>query len=160
MDYKLRISGFNEESIVDGEGFRFVIFVQGCIHDCPNCHNPETHPLNSGREMSISEIESMILENKLLNGVTFSGGEPFLQPLPLTVLGKKLKESGLNITTYTGFTYEQLLEMAQKNPEIKALLNVTDTLIDGPYIHELQDLSLKFRGSSNQRIIDLSKVCE
>lgn len=158
MGCNLRISGFNEESIVDGEGLRFVIYVQGCKHNCPHCHNPNTHSINGGTLIGISEIESMIKENKLLNGVTFSGGEPFLQPLPLSILGKRLKSLGLNITTYSGYYYEKLIEMAKFIPEVKALLDITDILIDGPYIHELQDLSLKFRGSSNQRIIDLSNI--
>lgn len=156
MGVKLRINGIIEESIVDGEGIRFVVFTQGCKHNCPGCHNPSTHPVDGGERVDIESILKQALENPLLDGVTFSGGEPFLQAGPLSELAKGIKKAGLNITAYTGYTYERLLQIAKDNDDIASLLSLTDTLIDGPYVEELRDLSLAFRGSKNQRIIDLS----
>lgn len=156
MGLDLRINGVIEESIVDGEGIRFVVFTQGCRHDCPGCHNPTTHPLNGGELVDIENILKRILENPLLEGVTFSGGEPFLQPKPLSGLAKSIKKAGLNITVYTGYMYEKLLELSKNDTDIAELLSLTDILIDGPYVEEQKDLSLAFRGSKNQRIIDLS----
>jgi anaerobic ribonucleoside-triphosphate reductase activating protein len=155
MASKLRVSGIVEESITDGEGLRFVIFVQGCIHHCPGCHNPQTHAIDGGYWVEISALTARILENPLLDGVTFSGGEPFLQAEALAALGKALKKHGLDIVTYTGYTYEALQKMKETRPDIRALLHVTDVLIDGPYIQEQKDLALAYRGSKNQRIIRL-----
>lgn len=160
MVFKLRISGIVEESITDGEGLRFVIFVQGCMHHCPGCHNPQTHAMDGGYCVKISALASRILENPLLDGVTFSGGEPFLQAEALAALGTMLKEHGLNIVTYTGYTYEALQKMEETHPDIHALLHVTDVLIDGPYIQQQKDLALAYRGSKNQRIIRLHEGME
>lgn len=154
----IKIAGTVDDSIVDGEGFRFTIFTQGCYHNCPECHNPHTHDVNGGHEIDIDELFAQICENPLLNGVTFSGGEPFLQPKPLAELAVKIHERGLNITTFTGYTLEQLQNM--HNPDIDALLAQTDVLIDGPFIIDKKDLTLKFRGSSNQRVIDMNKTRE
>lgn len=154
----IKIAGTVNDSIVDGEGFRFTIFVQGCHHNCPECHNPQTHDINGGHEIDTNELFAQICENPLLNGVTFSGGEPFLQPKPLAELAVKIHEHGLNITTFTGYTLEQLQNM--HNPDIDALLAQTDVLIDGPFIVNKKDLTLQFRGSSNQRIIDMNKTRE
>lgn len=154
----IKIAGTVNDSIVDGEGFRFTIFTQGCHHNCPECHNPHTHDINGGREADTDELFSQICENPLLNGVTFSGGEPFLQPKPLADLAVKLHERGLNITTFTGYTLEQLQNL--HNPDIDALLAQTDVLIDGPFLKDKKDLTLQFRGSSNQRIIDMKKTRE
>jgi anaerobic ribonucleoside-triphosphate reductase activating protein len=155
MGYDLRISGINRESIVDGEGLRFVVFAQGCIHNCPGCHNPETHSLTGGELIPVEELFSMITENPLLDGVTFSGGEPFLQPKPFLELAKMARASGMDVTVYTGYTYEELLIEAKENGDIIKLLEETDVLIDGRFIEEKKDLSLAFRGSENQRIIRL-----
>lgn len=152
----IKIAGTVNDSIVDGEGFRFTIFTQGCHHNCPECHNPHTHDINGGHEIDTDELFAQICENPLLNGVTFSGGEPFLQPKPLAELAVKIHERGLNITTFTGYTLEQLQNM--HNPDIDALLAQTDVLIDGPFIVKKKDLTLQFRGSSNQRIIDMNKT--
>lgn len=154
----IKIAGTVNDSIVDGEGFRFTIFTQGCHHNCPECHNPHTHDINGGHEIDTDELFAQICENPLLNGVTFSGGEPFLQPKPLAELAVKIHERGLNITTFTGYTLEQLQSM--HNPDIDALLAQTDVLIDGPFIVKKKDLTLQFRGSSNQRIIDMNKTRE
>lgn len=150
---KLRIAGIVEESIVDGEGIRFVVFTQGCPHRCPGCHNPATHSFEDGMWMDIEEICDRIKENPLLQGVTFSGGEPFMQAETLFQLGKKIKALGLDLTVYTGFVYEDLLK--NHLPGAEDLLSITDILIDGPYVEAERDLTLQFRGSKNQRILNL-----
>lgn len=157
---KLRIAGTVNDSIVDGEGIRFVVFVQGCIHNCPGCHNPQTHDFSKGNEVDTDDLLSKIKANPLLDGVTFSGGEPFCQPEPLCDLAKKVKELGLNIVCYSGYTFEELIELSKDNVYIKKLLYLTDILIDGRFILEKRNLLLKFRGSDNQRIIDVKKSLE
>ena len=149
----IRISGIVEESIVDGPGLRLVVFTQGCKHNCKGCHNPDTHSYTGGKLIRIDEILKQIKENPLLDGVTFSGGEPFDQAEKLEILAKKIKEynSDLNIIVYTGYYHEDLL----KKENCVGLLNIIDTLIDGPYEEDKRSLELKFRGSSNQRIIEL-----
>ncbi len=154
---KIRIAGTVNDSIVDGEGIRFVVFVQGCVHSCDGCHNPQTHDFCGGFETDTEEILSKILSNPLLDGVTFSGGEPFCQPVPLYELGSRIKENGLNIVCYTGFTFEQLLERSKKDKDILNLLSICDVLIDGPFILSKKNLLLRFRGSENQRILDVKK---
>ena len=157
MASEIRISGMIDESIVDGPGLRMTVFVQGCPHHCKGCHNPQTHDFDGGEVKSIMEIFESFKENPLLSGITFSGGEPFCQPSPLSRLGQLVKGEGQNVVTYTGYTYEQLLEMSKTDEGVKDLLEVTDILIDGPYVEEKRDLDLKYRGSSNQRIIILNK---
>ena len=154
-EWALRISGIIPESIVDGPGFRYVIFTQGCPHHCPGCHNPQTHDFDGGTMADGEKILQEIRENTLLAGVTFSGGEPFCQPAPLAELAREVHAMGKNVFVYTGYTYEKLCEMAKKDKAIAALLAETDTLVDGPYIEAKRNISLKFRGSENQRIIDL-----
>jgi anaerobic ribonucleoside-triphosphate reductase activating protein len=157
MAYALRISGLIDESIVDGRGIRYVVFTQGCPHGCPECHNPDTHSFTGGREISTDEIFSELKKNPLLKGVTFSGGEPFCQPQPLAALAKKVHaETKLDVTVYTGYTLEKL--QAMNEPSINALLNEADVLIDGPFIAAEKDLTLKFRGSKNQRVIDMNRT--
>lgn len=159
MTSSIRLYGLVEESIVDGPGYRMVIFVQGCPHKCLGCHNPDSHDFNGGTVWSIDEIESRFKRNKLLSGITISGGEPFCQPEQCVEIAKRAHEHGLNVWTYSGFTYEQLLEMAQRDYDsvIKALLDETDVLVDGPFILSERSLDLEFRGSKNQRIIELRK---
>lgn len=153
----LRISGIVEESIVDGPGLRFTVFTQGCPHHCRGCHNPQTHDFSGGKMMNIEEIFSMYQENPILSGITFSGGEPFCQPDSLYQLALKVKALGHNVMVYSGYTHKQLLAMAEKDESICRLLSVTDILVDGPYVEALRDLELKYRGSSNQKIIILNK---
>lgn len=154
MASELRICGIEPESIVDGKGIRFVLFVQGCPHHCPGCHNPQSHPFEGGTVMNTGELFRKICENPLLKGVTFSGGEPFCQPEPLAELGRMVHARGLDVTTYTGYVYEDLLAM--HNPGALELLDQTDVLVDGPFLLEQKDLTLRFRGSRNQRVIDLN----
>ena len=155
---RLRISGIVNDSIVDGPGLRFTIFTQGCPHHCPGCHNPQTHPLKGGKKISIKKLYKKIKENGLLCGVTFSGGEPFLQAKTLLPLAKKLREDGIEIAAYTGFLFEELL--GGKVPEGKELLSQLDVLIDGKFVQKLKSLDLAFKGSSNQRTIDVQKSLE
>lgn len=154
-EWALRISGIIPESIVDGPGFRYVIFTQGCPHHCPGCHNPQTHDFDGGSMADGAEILREIAENTLLAGATFSGGEPFCQPAPLAELAREIHALGKNVFVYTGYTYEKLRQMAETDEDIAALLRQTDTLVDGPYVEALRDLDLRFRGSSNQRILTL-----
>lgn len=156
MAYNVRICGVEPESIVDGRGIRYVVFTQGCPHRCPGCHNPQTHPFDGGKVVDIGELFGEIRENPLLKGVTFSGGEPFCQPEPLAELAKMAHGTGLDVTVYTGYLYEELLAM--KNPAVDALLAQTDTLIDGLFILAERDLTLRFRGSRNQRVIDMNQT--
>jgi len=149
----LRIAGVVRESVVDGPGLRYVIFAQGCPHRCPGCHNPHTWDPAGGYEVAGAELLADIGRNPLLKGVTFSGGEPFLQAGAFAILGRVLRERGYDIVTYTGYRYEELQGM--KNPQVRELLDFTDILIDGPFVLSERDLTLPFRGSRNQRIIDL-----
>lgn len=153
----IRISGVVRESIVDGPGLRFVLFTQGCPHKCPSCHNPSTHDFSGGYEIEWEKVFEEFSKNPLLKGITLSGGEPFVQSAALIPLAKAVKDTGKDIVIYSGYTYEQLLTMAEENTDIKDLMSLCDILIDGPFILEKRDLTLLFRGSSNQRIIDLKK---
>lgn len=153
MACDLRISGIEPESIVDGKGFRYVIFTQGCPHDCPGCHNPQTHDFNGGKWADVQDLFLEIIENPLLKGVTFSGGEPFCQPKPLLALAKLIHTRKLDLTIFTGYTYEELPEL--HDADVDALLDETDVLIDGRFVLAQKDLTLCFRGSRNQRIIDM-----
>lgn len=139
------------DSIVDGIGLRTVIWFQGCRHNCYNCHNPQTHHFNKVIEWEIDDIVQFYVNQKLQDGITLSGGDCFFQPEGLLILLQKLKQYNINIWCYTGFTYEYLLQ------NYKQYLYYIDILVDGKYIHKLRDLSLYFRGSSNQRIIDIQQ---
>lgn len=153
MSDLLRIAGTVNDSIVDGSGIRFTVFTQGCPHHCKGCHNPQTHDFNGGELVDINNIFNKIKANPLLDGVTFSGGEPFCQAETLVKLGKQIKTLGLDIVTYTGYTFEQLYENRSKN-YWGELLSVTDFLVDGKFILAEKDWNIKFRGSRNQRYID------
>lgn len=157
---ELRLAGVIRESIVDGPGIRMTIFTQGCPHNCEGCHNPQTHSYDGGYISHPENILKAIDENPLLRGVTFSGGEPFMQAGALAELAVEIHKRGLDVLTYTGFTYEQLTESFEKIPERKALLEQTDYLIDGKFVMALKSYDLQFRGSSNQRIIDVKKTLE
>lgn len=152
----VRIAGYAKDSLVDGPGLRLVIFFQGCPFACKGCHNESTWDLKGGKEESIEEIAKLWENNKLIDGVTFSGGEPFVQPENLLKLVKKVKERNLHVLIYTGFLYEDLKALNDK--VVNEILSLADILIDGPYIESKKDPTLLYRGSSNQRIIDLKKV--
>ncbi len=152
---RLRINATVAESVVDGPGIRYVIFVQGCPHRCEGCHNPQTHDFDGGRDADIDAILADIHADPLLSGVTFSGGEPFCHAAALARIAHAVHAMGRTVITYSGYTYEQLLTMAETDASVRALLSQTDTLIDGPFVLSERDLTLPFRGSRNQRIIDL-----
>lgn len=150
----LRLAGMVEDSIVDGPGLRLTLFVQGCPHHCQGCHNPETHPLEGGSLYALEDIAARYAENPLLAGVTFSGGEPFLQAQALALLARRIQTLGGTVITYTGYVFEELAARAREESAIGALLAASDLLIDGPYVDSLRSLELPWRGSSNQRILD------
>lgn len=156
----LKLAGIVRESIVDGPGIRFTVFCQGCPHGCPECHNPETHDFSGGTECSIDRLMKEIDKDPLLAGVTFSGGEPFCQAEGFEKMGKLVKKRGLSLTVFSGYTYEKLMDMAKTDKAVKGLLDITDILIDGPFVRALKDLTLQFRGSSNQRLIDMNRTRE
>lgn len=153
MSTPIRLAGIVRESIVDGPGIRLVVFVQGCPHHCEGCHNPESHDFSGGYDCEPERILEAIRKNPLLDGVTFSGGEPLCQAQALLPLAREIKKLGLNLFIYTGSVFETLLE--QNDPDVIALLREGDFLVDGPYIQAQRDLTLLFRGSGNQRILDL-----
>ena len=194
---KIRVSGIINESVVDGPGIRMVVFAQGCNRACPGCHNPETHAPDGGYETSVSGLLLAAQKNPLLRGLTFSGGEPFLQAPAFAELARLARASGLDIMTYTGYTIEEILGIGAKKTEVNAtdsgaagvrgalngaaaeaasatdsgaanapsaslcsgfleLLENTDILVDGPYIEALRTLNAPYRGSLNQRVIDVA----
>lgn len=155
MDTKLRLAGVIRESIVDGPGWRFVVFVQGCPHHCTNCQNPGTWDFDGGYETTVENILNAVKEDKLLTGVTLSGGEPFTQAKELTVLAKKVREAGLDVMSFSGYTFEELVNGATVDNGWLSLLSELSLLVDGRFIEEQKSLELKFRGSRNQRIIDV-----
>lgn len=153
---KLRIAGVVRESIVDGPGIRFVIFAQGCPHHCEGCHNESTHDFKGGYDCDLSRILAEVDKNPLLSGVTFSGGEPFSQAQGFYELGVEIKNRGLDILAYSGYTFEELTKLAEQDKYIEKLLDVIDSLVDGPFILEERDLTLEFRGSRNQRFLKMA----
>ncbi len=155
----LRVAGFVKESTVDGPGFRYVIFTQGCPHHCKGCHNPDTHDFNGGTLVNINEIAMDINKNPLLKGVTLSGGDPFMQAKVLSNLLKKI-DKRLSVITYTGFEYEYLIKNASDKNGYLDLLEMTDVLIDSKFEESLKTDELPYRGSSNQRAIDVKKSLE
>ena len=150
----LDLAGIVGDSIVDGPGIRTTVFSQGCPHHCPGCHNPETWAFVCGTEMDEEAILESIRSNPLCRGVTFSGGEPFAQAEGFARLAKLLKAAGKEVASYTGFTFEQLLDGTDAQ---RALLETIDVLIDGPFLLAEKTLELPFRGSRNQRILDVPK---
>ena len=151
----MRIANTVNDSIVDGHGLRFTIFTQGCPHRCPGCHNPQTHDPEGGSWADTEDILAAAAENPLLDGITLSGGDPFLQPVPCLALAEGAHKIGLNVWTYTGYTWEALWE--ENAPEKIALLKETDVLVDGPFLLAERSLELRFCGSRNQRLIDVKK---
>jgi anaerobic ribonucleoside-triphosphate reductase activating protein len=151
----LRIGGIEPESIVDGPGFRYTIFVQGCNFRCPGCHNQGLQAFEGGRETPVSELLRDIAANPLLDGLTLSGGDPFTQAAACAVLAEKVRGLGLSVITFTGYLWEDLL--ASGRQDWLRLVKASDIIVDGPFIMALRDPDLYFRGSANQRLIDVRR---
>lgn len=145
------------DSVVDGEGIRIVIWTQGCSHNCKGCHNPETHDFNSGVLVDVNDIKKEISEITFQDGITLSGGDPFMQPEACLEIASFAKKIGLNVWAYSGFTFEQLKLLSKTKPAILELLKNIDVLIDGKFILEEKSYDVPYRGSKNQRIIDVVK---
>lgn len=148
----IRIAGLVNDSIVDGPGFRFTVFTQGCPHACLGCHNPQTHDFSAGTVTDTEEILDKIKKNPLLDGITLSGGEPFCQSEACAEIARNARKLGLNVWSYSGYTFEELVSGKE---EWKILLRELDVLVDGRFELEKRTLECRFRGSWNQRLIDV-----
>ena len=153
----IRLFGLVTDSIVDGPGFRVSIFTQGCPHHCEGCHNPGSHDPAAGKEWTLDEVEKKFTGNPLLDGITLTGGEPFQQPAACAELARRAHQKGLNVWSYSGYTYEKLREMAKRDEGVNALLSEIDVLVDGPFRLNERSLELLYCGSKNQRLIDMKK---
>lgn len=151
----MRIANIVQDSIVDGPGLRFVVFVQGCHNKCPGCHNPDTHDPDGGYEVSVPELVQMMLRNPLVQGVTISGGEPFDQAWECAEFARQALRAGKSVWVYTGYTWEYLKAKVPIASDFARLLTYTDVLVDGPFVESLKSYEAKFRGSTNQRLIDV-----
>ncbi|MDR2267112.1 MAG: anaerobic ribonucleoside-triphosphate reductase activating protein [Christensenellaceae bacterium] len=150
----IRLAGIVNDSVTDGPGIRYALFVQGCPHTCTGCHNPNSLSFSGGYLRDVSSIFNEIKSNPLLTGVTFTGGEPFGQPAPLALLANKIKTIQLEIAIYTGYKYEELEALGN---DAKALIALADIIVDGPFEIKRRSLDLRFKGSANQRVIN---VCQ
>lgn len=157
MNKTIRLSGIAYESLVNGPGMRRVFFAQGCKHNCEGCFNPETHDFSGGEEKNIDDLIKDVLKNKMIKGITFSGGDPVEQAEKFSYMAKAFKKSGLNIWCYTGYTFEILLEKMKSEDSIRELIENIDVLVDGRFEINNKKDGLRFRGSSNQRIIDVKE---
>ena len=153
----IRLAGIIFESLTNGKGLRKIFFSKGCKHNCKNCHNESMNSFDGGELLDIDFLVNSVLDTPYLKGVTFSGGDPFYQAKAFAEFSTKLKRHNINIWCYTGFTYEELIKLSEKDDGIYNLLHHIDVLVDGPYIEELNDGSTRYRGSKNQRIIDVVK---
>jgi len=160
----IRLAGLEKESIVDGEGYRYTIFTQGCSHHCQGCHNPETWDFEGGKLVDTDSLLSEATSNPLIDGVTLSGGDPFFQAKELLELCKALKEKGVSVWAYTGFKFDEFLnfKLGKEHDEritrdMLKLLKFIDVVVDGPFILSERTLELSYRGSRNQRLIDVKK---
>lgn len=156
----LRLSGVVGQSIVDGPGLRMAVFTQGCPHGCAGCHNPSTHGFRGGFEVAADELLAEFDENPLLAGVTLSGGEPLIQAEAFVPLAKAVKARGKNVWCFTGYVFEDLLAMTAVDPALEELLTYIGVLVDGRYEEKLRSLELQYRGSSNQRVLDIPRSLE
>lgn len=157
MKIRLATSTIQTDSIVDGEGIRSVIWTQGCIHNCMGCHNPETHSFCNGVLIDIEDLKKSISNLEGQDGVTFSGGDPMEQAQACSELAEYCKENGLNVWCYTGYTFEELIKKSKFVPAISQFLKQIDVLVDGKFIIEQKSYDYIFRGSTNQRLIDVQK---
>lgn len=159
-EYIRLAADLQSDSIVDGPGLRTVIWTQGCAHHCKGCQNPQTWDFNGGGLVSVDDVLEAIDELEYQTGITFSGGDPMYQVEACDRIAAYCKDKGYNIWVYTGFTYEEVLKLSEKNPTYMDFLKKIDVLVDGRFILEQRDLNLLFRGSKNQRLIDMPKTLE
>ena len=152
----IRLFGTATDSIVDGVGLRFAIFVQGCPHGCPGCHNPESHSFEGGYETTVDALIDEIDANKLICGVTLSGGEPLAQSGACLEVAERLKQQGFNLWLYSGYLFEDVMAGAV-GEQARELVSLCDVMVDGPFVNTLQSYELVWKGSSNQRVIDVPK---
>lgn len=158
---RLQLAGFLDNSLVNGPGLRSVVFVSGCRHNCEGCHNKEMQDFDYGDSVSVIDVFKRIEKNSfIVKGVTFSGGEPFEKAKELAELSKYIKNLGLNLWSYSGYTYEYIMENINSRPGWKELMDELDVLIDGEFDKGKTKDGLKYRGSFNQRIIDVKKSKE
>ena len=151
----IRLAGIAENSLVNGKGLRKVFFSQGCSHHCEGCFNQHTWEFAGGRMFNMDELVQKVKDEPFLDGVTFSGGDPFQQADKFAYLAKKLHEANINIWAYTGYTFEELMKLAQTNHRIKQMINNVDVIVDGRFMKDKMSENLKYCGSSNQRVIDV-----
>jgi len=157
MNIRLANPLIQKDSIVDGEGIRSVIWTQGCLHNCPGCHNPETHSFKEGFLVDIEDIKEQIKNLEGHDGITFSGGDPMEQAEACAIIAEYARGLGLDIWCYTGYTFEELIERMEYFPKIKLFLENIDVLVDGKFSLSEKSFDVAFRGSKNQRIIDVKK---
>lgn len=160
MEIRLATPEIQKDSIVDGEGIRAVIWTQGCPHNCEGCHNPFTHSFDGGVLVDINDLKKQIDKLEGQDGITFSGGDPMMQPRECLSLAKYCKKKGLNIWCYTGFTFEQLIKLGKRKKSIINFLEYIDVLVDGKFEIDKKSYDSVFRGSKNQRLIDVKKSLE
>ena len=151
----MRYAGLNRNDMSAAPGVSVSFFTQGCPHHCEGCHNPQTHDFAGGKDADVQKIINEILSNPILSGVTFSGGEPFCQAEALVPIAEVIKENGKHLMIYTGYLLEHLQKM--ENDGVKRLLELADVIVDGPFVLAEKNLTLSFRGSENQRVIDMVK---
>jgi anaerobic ribonucleoside-triphosphate reductase activating protein len=152
-DLTIRIADIVQDSIVDGPGIRMVIFTQGCPHHCAGCHNPHTHDPDGGHVVNVDDVVGQMRINPLLDWITFSGGEPFEQKAAVMYIANEAHRLGLNVWCYTGWTWEEIMG----DPHKRGLLAYIDVLVDGRFVLAQRSLGLKWRGSANQRVIDVAE---
>lgn len=157
MNKNIRLSGIAYESLVNGPGMRRVFFSQGCRHNCKGCFNQDTHDFNGGEDLDMDFLIESVLDNPMIKGVTFSGGDPLEQADKFAYMAKSFKNNNLNIWCYTGYTYEYIIEHKHYKSDWNELINNIDVLVDGKFEQEKMQEGLKFRGSTNQRIIDVKE---
>ena len=154
----LRLFGIAKESITDGPGIRYSIFTQGCPHYCEGCHNQESLSFTGGYLIGESEIINEMAQNPLLDGITLSGGEPFMQAPELVIVAKAARDMGLHVMIFSGYTFEELTELGKERAGYMELLACADVLIDGKFELDKKSMDLHYRGSANQRSIDVQQT--
>ena len=152
---RCRVAGIVRHSLVNGPGIRLVVFLQGCTHRCTGCQNPDTWETAGGEETDTAGIEEIIGKTKLLDGITLSGGDPLLQAEAASDIASFAKSLGLSVWCYTGWTFEAVLHGKVKGA--MELLKHVDVLVDGPFVESLKSDKCLYRGSTNQRLVDVEK---